>query len=84
LLARALVAGGNAAGADTTLVQASELATALDARDLAPRIEEARAELARYRNDAAGCERALRTAARLHRENGEEWLAAQAEARIGS
>ena len=63
---------------------ASELATALDARDLLPRIEEARAELARHRNDAAGCERALRTAARLHRENGEEWLATQAEARIGS
>ena len=29
-------------------------------------------------------ERALRAAARMHRENGEEWLATQAEARIGA
>jgi tetratricopeptide (TPR) repeat protein len=83
-LVRALVAGGEAAGAAATLAQALELATALDARDLLPRIEEARADLARHRNDAAGCERALRTAARLHRANGEEWLATQAEARIGA
>jgi class 3 adenylate cyclase len=83
-LARALVADGDAAGADATLAQASELATAIDARDLLPRIEEARAELARRRRDDVGCERALRAAARLHRENGEEWLATQAEARIGS
>jgi class 3 adenylate cyclase len=84
VLARALVAGGDAAGADATLAHASELATALDARDLPPRIEEARAELARHRHDDVECERALRAAARLHRENGEEWLATQAEARIGS
>jgi hypothetical protein len=72
----------DAAGAEAALGRASELATALDARDLLPRVEEARAELARPGKDAAGSERALRTAARLHRENGEEWLAAQAEARI--
>jgi class 3 adenylate cyclase/tetratricopeptide (TPR) repeat protein len=83
-LARALVADGDTAAADTTLAQASELATALEARDLLPRIEEARAELARHRNNHAGCERALRAAARMHRENGEEWLATQAEARIGA
>ena len=45
---------------------------------------EARAELAKHSGDASGCERALRAAARLHRDNGEEWLAAQAEARIGA
>jgi hypothetical protein len=50
--------------------------------DLLPRIEEARAELAQRRGDIGGCERAWRAAARIHRENGEEWLAAQAEARI--
>jgi class 3 adenylate cyclase len=83
-LARALVAGGDAVGADTMLAQASELATALGARDLPPRIEEARAELARHRDDGDGCERALRAAARLHRENAEEWLATEAEARIAS
>jgi hypothetical protein len=32
--------------------------------------------------DDAPCERAFRTAAPLHRENGEAWLATQAEARI--
>jgi tetratricopeptide (TPR) repeat protein len=84
LLARALVAGGDAAGAENALVHASALATALAARDLPPLIEEARAELARRAGDAAACERALRTAARLHRENGEEWLATQAEARLGA
>jgi hypothetical protein len=83
-LATVLVAGGNAAGAEATLAHALELATALNARDLLPSIEEARAELARHRKDAAGCERALRAAARLHRENGEAWLATQAEARIAS
>jgi class 3 adenylate cyclase len=83
-LARALVAGGDGAGAASALAHASELATALGARDLPPRIEEARAELARLRNDASGCEHALRAAARMHRENGEEWLATQAEARIGA
>jgi class 3 adenylate cyclase len=36
------------------------------------------------RDDEAGCERALRSAARMHRDNGEEWLATQAEARIAS
>jgi hypothetical protein len=49
MLARALVAGGDAAGAESALAHASELATALDARDLLPRVEEARAELARLR-----------------------------------
>jgi hypothetical protein len=43
-----------------------------------------RAELAQRRGDRVACERALRTAARLHRENGEEWQATQAEARIGA
>jgi hypothetical protein len=84
LLARALVTGGDAAGAEEALAHASDLATALAARDLPPRIEEARAELARRADDAAACERALRTAARLHRENGEEWQATQAEARLGA
>ena len=32
----------------------------------------------------AAAERALRAAAEFHRANGEEWLATQAEARIGS
>ena len=73
-----------ASGGEAALADASELATALDARDLLPRIEQARAEIARHRDDNAGCERALREAARLHRENGEEWLATQAEARIGA
>jgi class 3 adenylate cyclase len=80
--ARALVAGGDAAAAASALADASELATALDARDLLPRVEEARAELARLRSDPAGCEHALRTAARMHHENGEEWQATQAEARL--
>jgi adenylate cyclase len=82
--ARALLARGDLTGADATLTLASELATAMDARDLLPRLEEVRAELARSRHDEVGYERALRTAARLHRENGEEWLATQAEARIGA
>ncbi len=83
-LARALVAGGDAAGAEATLASAAESASALNARDLLPRVEEARAEISRHRNDDAGCEHALRAAARLHRENGEEWLATQAEAKITS
>ncbi len=83
LLAGALVAHGDAAGGEATLDQASELAAVMNARDLLPRIEEARAELARCRHDGVGCERALRAAAQMHRENGEEWLATQAEARIG-
>ena len=41
-------------------------------------------ELAGQRGDKAACERALRTAAQLHRDNGEEWLAAQAEAKISA
>ena len=80
-LARALVAGGDAAAAESALARASELTAALDARDLLPRVEEARAELAQLRGDAAGREHALRAAARMHRENGEEWQATQAEAR---
>jgi ATP/maltotriose-dependent transcriptional regulator MalT len=84
MLARALIASGDAAAAESALANASELATALAARDLPPLIEEARAELARRAGDAAACERALRTAARLHRENGEEWQATQAEAKIGA
>jgi tetratricopeptide (TPR) repeat protein len=79
--ARALVTSGDGEAAEAALARAAELATVVGARDLPPRIEEARAELARQRNDDAGCERALRAAARLHRENGEEWLATQAEAR---
>jgi class 3 adenylate cyclase len=82
LLTRSLVAAGDLAGADASLARASARLEALDARDLPPRLEGARAELARARGDAPGCERALREAARLHRENGEEWLADQAEARI--
>jgi tetratricopeptide (TPR) repeat protein len=83
LMARALAAAGDAAGAASALTHASELATALAARDLLPSVEEARAELARLRGDHAVCERALRAAARMHRENGEEWQAKEAEARIG-
>ena len=83
-LARAQIAAGDLAAAVTELDRAAEQAAALDARDLLPCIEEARAELARRGGDTAGCERALRAAARLHRENGEEWLATQAEARIAS
>jgi class 3 adenylate cyclase/tetratricopeptide (TPR) repeat protein len=83
-LARVLAAGADAAGADAALARASELAAVLDARDLPPCIEEVRAELARRRRDDAGCERAVRAAARLHRDNGEEWLATQAEERVGS
>jgi adenylate cyclase len=84
LMARALAAGGDAAGAESALARASELAAALAARDLLPLAEEARAELARLRGDDAACERALRAAARMHRENGEDWQAAQAEARVGA
>ena len=49
-----------------------------------PRTAKGRNQVARLREDEAGRERALREAARLHRENGEEWLAAQAEARMTS
>jgi adenylate cyclase len=84
MLACSLLAAGDVDGAEARLAQASALAAAMpDAHDLPPRIEETHAELARHRRDAVGCERALREAARMHRENGEEWLAAQAEARIG-
>ncbi|MBI3386304.1 MAG: hypothetical protein HY027_01055 [Deltaproteobacteria bacterium] len=41
-----------------------------------------RTSMRAQRGDDAVCERAFRTAAPLHRENGEEWLATQAEARI--
>ncbi len=81
-LGRALVASKDAEAAEAALARAAQLATESGARDLPPRIEEARAELAHLRGDAAGRERALRQAARLHRDNGEEWLAAQAEARL--
>jgi tetratricopeptide (TPR) repeat protein len=85
LLAHALLASGDVDGGGARLAQASALAAAMpDARGLAPRIEEAHADLARRRRDAVGCERALREAARMHRENGEEWLATQAEAQIAS
>jgi hypothetical protein len=83
-LARAQIAAGALADAEAGIAGAAERAKALDARDLLPLIEEARAELARARGDAAGCERTLRAAARLHRENGDDWLATQAEARIGA
>ena len=81
-LARALVASQDSEAAEAALTRAAELAAAVGARDLPPRIEEARAELAQLRGDAAGRERALREAAQLHRDNGEEWLEAQAEARL--
>jgi tetratricopeptide (TPR) repeat protein len=83
-LSHVQVAAGDLAAADVTLVRAAELAKALSARDLPPCIEEARAELARVRGDGPAAERLLRGAAELHRANGEEWLATQAEARIGS
>ena len=83
-LARARIAAGDLVAAEAGIAEAAERAEALGARDLLPCIEEARAELARGRGDADGCERALRAAARLHRENGDEWLATQAEARIAS
>jgi class 3 adenylate cyclase/tetratricopeptide (TPR) repeat protein len=83
-LARALAAHGDDAGGEAALARGAELTTALDARDLLPLVEEARAELTRRRGDVTGWERTLREAARMHRENGEEWLAAQAEARITS
>ena len=82
MLVRALVAAGNVDGADADVTRAATLSAELGARDLPPRLEEARAELARWRKDETGHERALRHAAELHRENGEEWLATQAEARI--
>jgi tetratricopeptide (TPR) repeat protein len=84
LLARALVAGGDAAGAERALVRAAELATELDARDHLATLEEVRAELAALRGDGSGAERAWREAARRHRENGEEWLAEQAEGPVAS
>jgi len=83
-LARAQIAAGDLANAETGIAVAADRAKALGARDLLPGIEEARAELARSRGDAAGCEHALRAAAHLHRENGDEWLASQAETRIAS
>jgi hypothetical protein len=70
------------AGAEAGIADAADRAKALEARDLLPCIEAARAELARSRGDTAGCERALRDAARLHRENGDAWLATQVEARL--
>jgi hypothetical protein len=82
-LARALVGSRDSAGATAALPRAAELATASNTRDLPPPIEESRAELAQLCGDTAGRDRALREAARLYRENGEEWLAAQAEARVG-
>jgi class 3 adenylate cyclase len=81
-LARALVASQDSEAAEAALARAAQLAAATGARDLPPRLEEARAELAQLRGDTAGRERALRAVARLHRENGEEWLAAQAEASV--
>jgi class 3 adenylate cyclase len=83
-LARAQIAAGALADAEAGIAGAAERAKALDARELLPLIEEARAELARACGDAAACERALRAAARLHRENGDDWLATRAEARIGA
>jgi tetratricopeptide (TPR) repeat protein len=83
-LARAQIAAGDLASAEIGIDRVAEQATALEARDLLPVVEEARAALARSRDDAAGCERALRAAARLHRKNGEEWLAVQVEAGIDS
>jgi class 3 adenylate cyclase/tetratricopeptide (TPR) repeat protein len=81
-LAVALTLSGEADRAAAALTEAAELTTQIGARDLPPFVEEARAALARLRGDAASHERALREAARLHRENGEEWLAAQAEKKL--
>jgi hypothetical protein len=78
-LARALIA----AGGEMALVRTAELATAIEARDLRGVLEEVRAELAELRGDTAAAELSRREAARLHRDNGEEWLASQVEARIG-
>jgi ATP/maltotriose-dependent transcriptional regulator MalT len=83
-LARAFVAGGKIERAEETLARVSELAATLEARDLPAHLEEARAELAARRGDPEAAARAWREAARRHRENGEEWLATQAEARIAS
>jgi hypothetical protein len=81
LLTRVLLARGDPEAA-AALARAEEQMSRLETRELPPRIEKARAELARARGDAATCERALREAARLHRANGEPWLAIQAESRI--
>jgi class 3 adenylate cyclase len=81
-LVHALIGGGDLSAAAEVFGRASEQVAALDARDLPPRLEEARAELARHSGDSAACERALREAARLYSENGEPWLASQAEAGI--
>jgi hypothetical protein len=64
------------------LAGVEEVARALGARDPLTSIKEARAEFAARRGDGEAAARAWREAARLHRENGEEWLATQAEARI--
>jgi hypothetical protein len=84
LLARSFVAGGDIERAEATLTHVSQLAATLDGRDLSANLEEARAELAAARGDRSAEEHAWREAARRHRENGEEWLATQAEARIAS
>jgi len=82
LLTRALLADGDVAGATEAFARAEDRVSQTDARDLPPRLEEARAEFARACGDTAACASALREAARLHRANGEPWLASQAEARI--
>jgi tetratricopeptide (TPR) repeat protein len=83
-LARAQIAAGDLANAESGIARVAERAAELDARDLLPVLEEARAELAALRGNTAGCEQALRAAARLHRENGDAWLATQVESRIAS
>jgi hypothetical protein len=55
---------------------------ALGARDLPPRLEAARVELATRNEDASDRESALRREARLYREIGDERLADQAEVGI--
>jgi hypothetical protein len=79
-LAAALTASRDARGGENALTRATELTAQSRVRDLPPLIAEARAELARLCDDETGREVALREAARLHRENGDEWLAAEAEA----
>jgi adenylate cyclase len=81
-LARALAASGDTERAAATLAGVEEVARALGTRDHLTSITEARAELAARRGDGEAAARAWREAARLHRENGEEWLATQAEAQI--
>jgi len=83
-LARALIARGDVAGAEAEITRGSELAEAVDAHDLRASLAAVRAERSTALGDAEGAARAWVEAARLHRDRGEEWLAALAAARIPS